>query len=368
MGYACGHDLCQAVTAGNVSRASAVLSLEVGMAPVSQPRISVLLPVWNAEATLPSCLQSIQRQTEQNWQCVIIDDGSHDASLTCARWFADRDARFTVLATAHCGLVSALNTGIAHCRGAVIARMDADDLMHQQRLATQVHFLEESPDLTAVGCHVRLFPRRHLRDGRRAYERWLNSVDTVQRVHQEAFVECPIAHPTLMVRRPVLANLGYRDCHWPEDYDLILRLLTRGDTVGVVPQRLLSWRDSPQRLSRTSPTYTLERFTACKAAFLAASFLASTDTYILWGYGATGKTLCHALRLHGKIPSHIVELHPGRLGQTIHGAPVIAPEALICVPRRPVVVSVAGEKARDDIRDAMEAIGFVETHDFVCAA
>jgi glycosyltransferase involved in cell wall biosynthesis len=299
---------------------------------------------------------------------VIIDDGSHDASLACARWFADHDARFTVLATAHRGLVSALNTGIAHCRGQVIARMDADDLMHQQRLATQVRFLEENPDLIAVGCHVRLFPRRHLRDGRRAYERWLNGIDTVQRVRQEVFVECPIAHPTLMIRRHVLADLGYRDCNWPEDYDLILRFLTRGHAVGVVPQRLLSWRDSPWRLSRTNPTYALERFTDCKAAFLASGFLAGTDTYMLWGYGATGKALRRALLLHTKIPSHIIELHPGRLGQTIHGAPVIPPEALVRVPRRPVVVSVAGEQARHDIRDAMEAMGFVETHDFVCAA
>lgn len=338
------------------------------MAPVSQPRVSVLLPVWNAEATLPGCLRSVQRQTEQSWQCVIIDDGSRDASLACARWFADRDARFTVLTTPHHGLVSALNTGIEHCRGQAIARMDADDLMHRQRLATQVCVLEENPNLTAVGCHVRLFPRRHLRDGRRAYERWLNSIDTVQRVRQEAFVECPIAHPTLVVRRPVLADLRYRDCNWPEDYDLILRLLTRGHAVAVVPQRLLIWRDSPQRLSRTSPTYALERFAACKAAFLAASFLAGTDTYMLWGYGTTGKALRRALLLHAKTPSHIIELHPGRLGQTIHGAPVIPPEALVHVPRRPVVVSVAGEKARYDIRDAMEAMGFVETHDFVCAA
>jgi glycosyltransferase involved in cell wall biosynthesis len=338
------------------------------MVHVPQPRVSVLLPVWNAEATLPSCLQSVQRQTEQGWQCVIIDDGSGDASLACARWFADRDPRFTVLATVHRGLVSALNTGIEHCRGPVIARMDADDLMYRQRLGTQVRVLEENPDLTAIGCHVHLFPRRHLRAGRRMYERWLNSIDTVQRVRQEAFVECPIAHPTLMVRRHVLADLGYRDCNWPEDYDLILRLLIRGHAVGVVPQRLLSWRDSPQRLSRTSPTYALERFTACKAAFLASSFLADTDTYMLWGYGATGKALRRALLLYAKTPSHIIELHPGRLGQTIHGAPVIPPEALVRVPRRPVVVSVAGEKARHDIRDAMEAMGFVETHDFVCAA
>ena len=332
------------------------------------PLISILLPVWNAAATLPACLRSLQRQTEQRWQCVLVDDGSDDGSLACARWFAAQDARFTVVATSHQGLVAALHTGLAHCRGRFVARMDADDLMHRQRLALQVRVLEESPHLTAVGCHVRLFPRHGLPEGRRAYERWLNSIDTPDRVRQDAFVECPLAHPTLMLRREVLQTLGYRDCGWPEDYDLLLRLLTRGYEVGVVPRRLLSWRDTPGRLSRTSPTYALERFAACKAAFLAASFLKGARTYILWGYGDTGKTLRRALLAHGKVPSHIVEIHPGRLGNRIHNALVIRPEDLVHMPRGRVVVSVAGVQARHEIRQVMARLGFVELHDFVCAA
>jgi GT2 family glycosyltransferase len=338
------------------------------MEAISQPLVSVLLPVWNAAATLPACLRSMQRQTEPRWQCVMVDDGSQDGSLACARWFAERDPRFLVIATAHRGLVSALNTGLAHCRGCFVARMDADDLMHCQRLAAQVRALEDSLDLAAVGCHVRLFPRQPLRDGRRAYERWLNSLGTVHQVHRDAFVECPVAHPTLCIRHAILTSLGYRDCGWPEDYDLILRLLTQGYAVGVVPQRLLNWRDSPQRLSRTSPIYALERFTACKAAFLAASFLASTATYILWGYGDTGKALRRALLAHGKTPSHIVEVHPGRLGRHIHGIPVIPPEALVQMSRRPVIASVAGAVARREIRQQLAHLGFVELREFVCAA
>jgi glycosyltransferase involved in cell wall biosynthesis len=123
------------------------------------PRISILLPVWNAAATLPACLWSLQRQTEQRWQCVLVDDGSDDGSLACARWFAAQDARFTIVATSHQGLVAALHTGLAYCRGHFVARMDADDLMHRQRLALQVRALEEGPDLTGAiqisGQHVK---------------------------------------------------------------------------------------------------------------------------------------------------------------------------------------------------------------------
>ncbi len=332
------------------------------------PWVSVLIPAWNAATTLPTCLWSVQRQSEPGWECIIVDDGSQDDTLAWARWFAQHDARFTVLSIPHQGIVTALNTGLQLCRGHFVARMDADDIMQRHRLALQLGAFAAAPGLAVVGCHVRLFPRQTLTPGRRTYEHWLNSMDTCERIRQDIFVECPLAHPTLMFRRQVLADCGYRDCDWPEDYDLLLRLLLRHEPVGVVPRRLLSWRDSPQRLSRTSARYTLERFTACKAAFLAASFLATTDRYRLWGYGDTGKALRRALLVYHKTPSHIVEIHPGRLGQCIHGAPVIPPQALAQLPRCPVVVSVAGEEARGKIRQAMRQMGFVELRDFVCAA
>jgi hypothetical protein len=219
-----------------------------------------------------------------------------------------------------------------------------------------------------VGCHVRLFPRSALAEGMRAYERWLASIDSPRRVQEEAFVECPLAHPTLMARREILQALCYRDCGWPEDYDLVLRLLEAGHDLGVVPRRLLSWRHGPDRLSHTSSVYAISRFTACKASFLARSFLSAVDRYLLWGYGATGKALRAALHEHHKQPSAIVELHPGRIGTRIHGAPVIRPEELRSRPRQPLVVSVAGETPRSEIRAALAALGYRELRDFVCAA
>ena len=268
----------------------------------------------------------------------------------------------------HEGIVAALNRGLAHCRGTLVARMDADDWMHRDRLAAQRAALARDPGLAAVGTHVRLFPRRTLGPGLRQYEEWLNGIDSAARVRAEAFVECPVAHPTLVVRRDVLAALRYRDAGWPEDYDLVLRLLGHGHDVGVVPRRLVGWRVRPESLTRSSPRYAIERFAACKAAFLAAGFLGASDEYVLWGYGHTGRGLRRALIEHGKRPSHVVELHPGRLGNRIHGAPVIAPEALAGLCGRPVVVSVAHAGPRGEIRAWMSRHGRRETVDYVCAA
>jgi glycosyltransferase involved in cell wall biosynthesis len=333
-----------------------------------RPRVSVLLPVRDAAHTLPTALRSIARQTLADWECIAVDDGSRDDSSALLRGAAARDPRLVVVTTRRAGIVAALTTGLAHCRADLIARMDADDVMHRHRLALQCAALEASPELAAVGSHVRIFPRATLRDGRRDYERWLNAVDSAVAVRREALIECPIAHPTLMVRRDVLAAHGYRDAGWPEDWDLVLRLLAAGAEIGVVPRRLLAWRDDPERLSRTHPAYSLERFMACRAHYLARGFLADTDDFVLWGHGGTGRALRRALAALGLRPSHVVELHPGRLGNRIDGAPVIPPSALAELGRRPLVASVAGTGARAEIRAFLARLGWVETRDFVCAA
>lgn len=338
------------------------------MPGVAAPVLSVLVPAFDAAPTLPACLRSLARQTETRWECVVVDDGSRDDTPACLRTFAAADDRFVVLAQPHAGLVAALTTGLARCRGRWVARLDADDLMHRERLAAQLAALEAAPGLAGVGCHVRLFPRARLGAGWRAYERWLNAIDSPDRVRAEAFIECPLAHPTLMIRREVLAAHGYRRRPWPEDYDLVLRLLAAGHTLGIVPRRLVAWRHHEGRLTMTSPTYARSRIVACKAAFLATGFLARTDTYVLCGYGATARALSRALAEHGKRPSHVVEVHPRRLGNTIRGAPVVPYETLPTLPRRPIVVSVAGTGPRGAVRNVLGAMGFVETRDFVCAA
>ncbi len=328
----------------------------------------MLLPVFNGASTLARALASVRRQSNVSWECVVVDDGSTDNTPATVRRIAQVDARFRLVQTQHRGIVTALGEGLRACRGAFVARMDADDVMLPRRLRMQSDALRADSSLAAVGTHVRMFPRAGLRAGRVGYETWLNSLRSPQDVALDAFVECPIAHPTLMVRGEVLREFRYRDMGWPEDYDLILRLLDAGRRLAVVPVVLHRWRDSPGRLSRTAATYSQARFVACKAAFLAAGFLALTSRYILWGYGSTGRALGRELARHQKHPAYIVELHPGRLGQRIAGAPVIPPERLPAVGALPIVVSVAGATARGQIRAALADMGFVDGRDYRVAA
>jgi len=332
------------------------------------PRVSVLLPVRDAAATLAASLRSVSRQRLTELECIVVDDGSRDASLAIARDHARGDPRFRVFAEPARGLVPALLRGLAECRASLVARHDADDWMHRDRLALQVAALDGDPHLAGVGCHVRLFPRSALGPGMRAYERWLAGVCTPADVRREAFVECPLAHPALVLRSEVLRAHTYCDLGWPEDYDLVLRLLAAGHELGVVPRRLLAWRHTPERLSQRSAVYAPDRFTACKAHHLARGPLAHSPRYWLWGYGGTGRALAKAMRAHGRHPDAIVELHPRRIGQRIQGAHVIAPKDLGAPGTLPLLVSVAGADARALIRAELDGRGFREGADYVCAA
>ena len=335
---------------------------------MTAPRFSVIVPAWDAAATLDTALRSVARQSVSDWECIVVDDGSKDGTADRAAEAAARDARFRVHRQPHRGVVAALNRALAICRGRYVARLDADDWMHRRRLALQGQLLDERSELDAVGCWVRYFPRRRLGPGMIAYEAWLNSIEDEDGVRRELFVECPVAGPAILARREPLQELGFHADRWPEDYDLILRFVTGGRRIGMVPRRLLGWRYRDESLSRTGTDFQQDRFTACKAAYLASSFLSESRDYVLWGYGGTGKSLRQALLEHGKLPSAVVEVHPGRLGNRIQGAPVVAPYQLRDLPRAPIVVSVAGAGARRVIRAALGDMGFQELRDFVCAA
>jgi len=323
-----------------------------------RPRISVLIAARDAQATLPAALQSVARQRFSSWECVVVDDGSQDQTAATIDRFAAHDSRFSRVDSRGVGVIQARNLGLESCRGEFIALLDADDLMHRDRLALQAQALEQHPEWSGVGSWVRYFPRRKVGDGRRAYERWLNQPRSPQQIAHERFLEMPLGHPTLLLRQEVLRQGAWQVVDWPEDWDLLLRLIADGHHFGVVPKVLHSWRLDAQSLSQQSPAYSQEAFTRCRAAFLAAGPLQAQEQYHLLGYGRTGKQLRRALEKHHKHCHTIVEVHPARIGQVIDQAPVIALEDLEQLdPTLPLLCSVANAEARTLIRQTLPHAG-----------
>ena len=327
--------------------------------------VSILLPVFDAAATLPQALASVRRQTWADWELVAVDDGSRDASPAMLAAAAARDPRIRVLTRPHEGLVKALNAGLRACRGRWLARFDADDLMHPRRLELQRAAAFDG----VLGCGVRSFPRRALSEGFLRYETWLNGLLTHAQITADLFVESPFAHPSVLLPTALLrAADGYRDVGWAEDYDLWLRLWRSGARFAKLPDVLHYWRDHPGRLTRGGGVYGTKAFRLCKAAFLRETFLAGDAVVTIWGAGKVGRVWSRALTAYGvRVARHVDPDGRCELG-AIRGAPVVPPEALGDVRHDPVVVTVGVFGARERARGYLTALGLREGRDFVCVA
>ena len=330
------------------------------------PRISTVLPVYNGAETLRRAIASIQSQDIEDWEMIVVDDGSADGSAGIAADMASRDQRIQLLRQPHRGLVPALRTGCAAARGEFIARMDADDCSLPQRFSKQLAWFDEHPNGVHCGTQVRM-AGAHVKSGRLRYEAWLNENTTHESIVREMFVECPIAHPTFMMRRSALESIGgYRAFDGPEDYDLIMRFWQHGHELGNVPEVLLDWHESAERHSMTSPRYTEEAFRAFKRYWLDHSRITGGRPLYQWGAGEVGKRW-----LREWDPGAIVavaDIRSSKIGQRIHGYAVIRPEDLPRAGNCFVVIAVGTPGARGDIRAHCAALGLVEEGDFIFVA
>lgn len=185
------------------------------------PTVSVLLPVYNGGSYFTTAVESVLDQTFADFECLILDDGSTDATAKIADELARRDSRIRVIHSRNRGLVASLNTLIAAARGEFIARMDADDVCMPARFERQVEFLRRHPEMVCVGSSYWMID-----EAGRTITRILPPLEDAAIQDQTLRGHSTISHPSAMLRCSVLRRLdGYRAEYFPaEDLDLWLRL------------------------------------------------------------------------------------------------------------------------------------------------
>ncbi len=333
---------------------------------MTEPHISILLPVRNEERFLPAALASICRQTFSSWELIAVDDGSSDATPAILAEAMLCDRRVRVMPSPGRGLVAALNAGLATCRAPLVARMDGDDISHPRRLEMQAALFAAHPALTLVASGFRNFPRHHLASGMLAYETWQNSLVSHEAILRDLFVESPFVHPSVTFRRDaVLAVGGYRDMDWAEDYDLWLRLAGAGARFARLPQTLFFWRERPERATRTLSQYSAEAFRACKVHHLQEGFLRGTGEVILAGAGLEGRAWRRTLGQAGIKVSLWVDVDPRKIGRTLHGARVTGADE-IAPGAGKMLITVGTRGAREGVRQWALRAGFMEGSDCLC--
>jgi glycosyltransferase involved in cell wall biosynthesis len=206
------------------------------------PRLSVLLPVYNAEPWVAEAIGSIIGQTFSEFELIVIDDGSTDGSATVIRSFDDERIRF--VSRENRGFAASLNEGLALARADLVARHDADDVSEPERFRKQMEHLARNPNTVLVGTNYEMIDV----DGRSLGTTNLltNPADLkVAQVFANQF-----CHGSVVFRRSaVVAVGGYQAASSPaEDYDLFTRL-ARHSRVANLPDPLYRWRVNPLGMS-----------------------------------------------------------------------------------------------------------------------
>lgn len=119
---------------------------------ISRPEVSIVVPVYNVEAYLPQCLESIRNQSFTDWECFLVDDGSTDKSGQICEEFAGRDSRFKVIHKENGGLSSARNAALPHLNGNFVAFVDSDDWVEPSYLSVMIDLAQKNnADIVQTG-------------------------------------------------------------------------------------------------------------------------------------------------------------------------------------------------------------------------
>lgn len=201
------------------------------------PSVSVLMTVHNGQAYLAETLEALRNQTHEDFEVVIVDDGSVDQSNAIIRQYVSTDKRFRLIEIPHVGRAAALNTGLKACRGEFIAVNDADDISMPNRLAVQTAYMRAHPQVVLVGSYAEIIDE----SGRVIGKRYPPIRD--REIRLRLAIGDPIVHSTVVYRRSVLLTIGGFDERLPcaIDYDAIERCITKG-RVACIPEVLVRHR------------------------------------------------------------------------------------------------------------------------------
>lgn len=209
------------------------------------PLVTVLMPAFNAGRFVSEAVQSILDQDLQDFELIIINDGSTDSSAEVFSQFVARDPRIRIIEQENRGFVASLNRGIGLAAAPIIARMDADDICLPGRLSAQLEHLYEHSEVVAVGGYIRIINE----DGRFVRSKhYPLKAPEISRYMEHA---SPVAHPAVMYRADVVRRVGgYRAALFPaDDYDLWLRLRDAGYEIENIPREVLAYRQHASSVS-----------------------------------------------------------------------------------------------------------------------
>ncbi len=332
---------------------------------MQKPLVSIITPFKNTSAFLEVCINSIINQTYTNWELLIIDDHSTDNSYALVEAYSKQDSRIKLYKNTGKGIIDALQMAFKNSSGAMITRMDSDDIMCPNKLAVLVDkLLTYGKQHVAVGL-VEYFNANGVGPGYKSYETWLNNLTETGSNYTEIYKECVIPSPCWMTyKEDLIACDAFNPNIYPEDYDLTFRFYKHGLKCIPCNEVLHKWRDYSTRTSRTHIHYAQNHFTTLKVLHFLDIDYDTTKNLVIWGAGTKGKLMA-SLFIERQVPFQWICDNPNKIGKDIYGKKMLSFDALSQIKNPQSLITVANKEAQKEIKQYLQSLNLQPVKDYI---
>lgn len=296
--------------------------------------VSVILPVYNGAEYLKEAVESMLQQTYRNIECIIIDDGSIDETLDILMKYKKEDNRVVIISRENRGLVESLNEAILISKGKYVARMDADDISHLDRIEKQVQYLEEHQDVYLLGTNYSLIYEENINDDVKKAAQGTHKRSMAPIDKDDWFLSTnetmKFIHPTIMIRRELFNRIGLYRQYKLEDIELYFRTGINHYRIDKLEEVLLDYRVRGSSKSRTEQrAEQTKEIIGFKMDYLKDTIFKdkSIINYMIWGADISGIEAIEVL--NDKLPqANLVAYIDSFKEGELNGFPVVKPERI----------------------------------------
>lgn len=332
---------------------------------MQNPLVSILTPFKNTSQFLEECVTSILNQTYANWELIAVNDHSDDNSLKLMEQLRALDDRVKLYNNEGNGIIDALQMAFKKSTGALITRMDSDDVMLSNKLEVLVKQLQTYGRKHVAIGKVKYFNADGVGPGYKSYEMWLNRLTETGSNYDEIYKECVIPSPCWMVFREDLKHCGGFNYHiYPEDYDLTFRFYKNKYKCIPCNEVIHKWRDYSTRTSRIHEYYAQNHFTTLKVHHFLDIDYNPNKTLVIWGAGTKGKLMARML-IDRNIDFKWICDNPNKIGKKIYGKTMLNFNALGKIKNAQSLITVANRNAQNDIRAYLNTLHLQSFKDYI---
>lgn len=333
--------------------------------------LTVLMSVYNGEKYIKKTIESIFSQTYNDYEFVIVNDGSNDSTLEILRYYENLDNRIKIYnLDKNLGVGAALDFGLSKVNTKYVAKADADDIYDKSRFKKQLQFLENNPDVAVVGSKIQFFTdspnvihTQRYKNAKENIEKQVNSILTPEDMSEKIYWFWCLIHSTIMARTDALKKVGYnkqfRVC---EDYNLFYNLNKQGFKMTNLDDVLAKIRISSNSTSIFNMKTYFENVFKIKSEEIENMFNNDSEAYI-WGAGGAGigiydEFLKNGYKIYGFIDSDEKKQGSKVKNLTIHSQGILNKKG----NKRVIVASDPGRFA---ITHFLKSKGYKHLHDFI---